>query len=141
MVKPGGVVATFVWSSENLLPGYPLLEAHPDATIPGVAPYVEGRGPESHFLRALGWFRELALQEPTAHTFAGDAYAPLGDDLRRALAALLEMRWPGAESELTEADRAQYRRLCLPESPDFILNHPDYYAFFTCSMFQGRVAS
>jgi hypothetical protein len=24
--------------------------------------------------------------------------------------------------------------------PDFILNHPDYYAFFTHTMFHGKVA-
>jgi demethylmenaquinone methyltransferase/2-methoxy-6-polyprenyl-1,4-benzoquinol methylase len=53
--------------------------------------------------------------------------------------ALFEMRWPGVEAELTQEDRAAYRRLCLPESPDFILNHPDYYAFFTYSMFHGTV--
>ena len=28
----------------------------------------------------------------------------------------------------------------LAEAVDFILNHPDYYAFFTSSMFYGRVA-
>jgi demethylmenaquinone methyltransferase/2-methoxy-6-polyprenyl-1,4-benzoquinol methylase len=55
------------------------------------------------------------------------------------------MRWPGVESELREmgADSeklwAEYQRLCLPESPDFILDHPDYYAFFTYSTFRGRV--
>jgi ubiquinone/menaquinone biosynthesis C-methylase UbiE len=36
-------------------------------------------------------------------------------------------------------DWAQYQRLCQPESPDFILNLPDYYAFFTYSMFRGKV--
>ena len=64
----------------------------------------------------------------------------MSEDLRRALVALFEMRWPGVESELSPEDRAEYRRLCLPESPDFILNHPDYYAFYTCSMFYGEVA-
>jgi demethylmenaquinone methyltransferase/2-methoxy-6-polyprenyl-1,4-benzoquinol methylase len=49
------------------------------------------------------------------------------------------MRWPGAESELSPEDRAAYERLCLPDSPEFILDHPDYYAFFTYTMFSGRV--
>jgi demethylmenaquinone methyltransferase/2-methoxy-6-polyprenyl-1,4-benzoquinol methylase len=55
------------------------------------------------------------------------------------------MRWPGVEPELAQSGAdgehlvAQYRRLCLPESPDLILRHPDYYAFFTYSMFCGRV--
>ena len=81
------------------------------------------------------------MKEPTARTFVDGAYAPLSDDLRCGLTALFEMRWPGVEPELTKEDGAEYRRLCLPESPEFIVNHPDYYAFFTYSMFCGKVAS
>jgi demethylmenaquinone methyltransferase/2-methoxy-6-polyprenyl-1,4-benzoquinol methylase len=141
VVKPRGSVAILAWSSEKLLPGYPQLEAHLDATSSGISPFVRGRKPESHFLRALGWFRDAGLKEHTVRTFTGNAYAPLTDDLRNALIALFQMRWPGVESELTQEDWAEYQRLCLPESPDFILNHPDYYAFFTYSMFHGKVAS
>jgi demethylmenaquinone methyltransferase/2-methoxy-6-polyprenyl-1,4-benzoquinol methylase len=140
VVKPGGTVALLAWSSEQLLPGYPLLEARLRATAPGIAPFVKGRKPGSHFFRALGWFREAGLEECTARTFVGDAHAPLGDDLYRTLVALFQMRWPNVESELSESDWAEVQRLCLPESPDFILDHPDYYAFFTYSMFHGRVA-
>jgi len=140
VVKPGGSVAILAWSSEELLPGHPLLEARLNATSSGIAPFVKGRKPKSHFLRALGWFRDAGLGEPAARTFAGDAHAPLTDDLRSALIALFQMRWPGVESELTQGDWAEYQRLCLPESPDFILDHPDYYAFFTYSMFHGKVA-
>ena len=139
VVKPDGMVAILVWSSETLLPGYPRLEARLRATTAGIAPYEEGKGPELHFLRALGWFRRLGLLEPGARTFAVDAFAPLSDDVRNALAALLDMRWPGALAELTEADQAEYRRLCLPGSPDFIVDHPDYYAFFTYTLFHGKV--
>jgi len=140
VVKPGGSVAILTWSSQMLLPGYPQLEARLNATSSGIAPFTTGRRPESHFLRALGWFRDAGLEKLTVHTFAGGAHAPLTGELRCALMALFEMRWPGAESELTPEDRAEYRRLCLPESPDFVVNHPDYYAFFTYSMFRGRVA-
>ncbi|MDJ0819512.1 MAG: methyltransferase domain-containing protein [Desulfobacterales bacterium] len=140
VVKPGGSVAILACSSEKLLPGYPLLEARLNATSSGIRPFVKGKKPESHFLRALGWLRDAGLEEPTVRTIAGDAYAPLTDDLRSALIALFQMRWPEVESELTQEDWAEYQRLCLPESPDFILNHPDYYAFFTYSMFHGKVA-
>ena len=140
VVRPGGSVAILAWSSQMLLPGYLVLEARLNATSSGIAPFARGKRPELHFLRALGWFRDAGLEEPTARTFAGDAHAPLPDDLRRALIALFEMRWPGVESELTQEDRAEYQRLCLPGSPDFILDHPDYYAFFTYSMFRGQVA-
>ena len=140
VVRPGGSVIILAWSSEMLLPGYPLLEARLHATAAGVAPFVAGAPPEAHFLRALGWFRAAGLVETSARTFADSAHAPLGNDLRAALRALFQMRWPGVEAELSPADRAAYQRLCLPESPDFILDHPDYYAFFTYSMFRGQVA-
>ena len=32
------------------------------------------------------------------------------------------------------------KRLCQPESPDFILDLSDYYAFYTYTMLRGRVA-
>ena len=140
VAKPGGSVTILVWSSQQLLPGYPELEARLNATSSGIAPFVKGKRPETHFFRALGWFREVGLEEPTAQTFVGDAHAPLSDDMRSALVALLEMRWPGVQSEVTPEDWAEFRRLCQPESPDFILDLPDYYAFYTYSMFRGKVA-
>jgi demethylmenaquinone methyltransferase/2-methoxy-6-polyprenyl-1,4-benzoquinol methylase len=146
VVRPGGSVATLAWSSEKLLPGHPLLDAHLAATSSGMAPFAKGKEPGSHFLRALGWFRAAGLQGCTARTFVGGAHAPLTADQRSALAALFEMRWPGVESELSREDAdgyhplSEYQRLCQPGSPDFILDHPDYYAFFTYSMFEGRVA-
>jgi demethylmenaquinone methyltransferase/2-methoxy-6-polyprenyl-1,4-benzoquinol methylase len=140
VTKPGGSIAILAWSSEKLLPGYPSLEARLGATSAGIAPFTEGKRPEHHFLRALGWFRQAGLEGLTARTLAGDAYAPLDDALRDALIALFRMRWPGVESELTREDWAAFQRLCLPESPDFIVDAPDYYAFFTYSMFQGKVA-
>lgn len=140
VVRPGGKVAILAWSSETLLPGYPLLEARLQATSSGIAPFMKGARPESHFLQAPGWFREAGLEKMAARTFAGTAHAPLSDALRNALTALFGMRWPEVESELTDEEAAEYRRLCLPESADFIVDHPDYYAFFTYSMFVGQVA-
>ena len=139
VVKPGGSVVVIAWSSQQMLPGYPLLEAHLNATSPGIAPFSREMRPELHFLRMAGWFREAGLEEITVRTFAGDVCAPLSNDIRSALIALLEMRWTGVQPELSEDDWAEFQRLCLPESPDFILNLLDYYAFYTYSMFRGRV--
>jgi SAM-dependent methyltransferase len=140
VVKPGGIIAIGAWSSENLLPGYPRLEARLEATSAGIAPFVQGKKPESHFFRALGWFHELGLKEPRGQIFADSVYAPLKDEIRNALVALFDMRWPGVSNELSPEDLAEFERLCLPDSPDFILNLPDYYAFFSYSMFWGKVA-
>jgi len=139
VVRPGGSVAILAWSSQMLLPGYPELEAHLNTTSAGIAPFARDSRPEAHFLRGLGWFRGAGLEARSVQTFAGSAHAPLSDEIRAALLAILEMRWPGVEAELTEENRLQYRRLCLPGSPDLILDHPDYYAFFTYSMFRGRI--
>jgi ubiquinone/menaquinone biosynthesis C-methylase UbiE len=141
VVRPGGTVAILVWSSQMLLPGYPLLEARLNATSSGIAPFTKSMRPESHWLCALGWFHEVGLKEPRAQTFVGDFHAPLSDEMRAALISLFDMRWVGVESELTEEDWAEYQRLCLPDSPDFIVNRPDYYAFFTETLFQGKVAT
>ena len=139
MVKPGGSVIILAWSSQQLLPGYPVLEAHLNATSSGIAPFARGMRPELHFLRMLGWLRRAGLEEITARTFAGDVCAPLSDEIRDALIALLEMRWVDVQPELSQEDWVRFQRLCLPESPDFILNLPDYYAFYTYSMFRGMV--
>jgi ubiquinone/menaquinone biosynthesis C-methylase UbiE len=141
VVKPGGIVAIAAWSSEKLLPGYPRLEARLGTTSSGIAPFVHGKDPALHFYRALGWFHELELREVRAKVFAGSVHAPLDDNVRQALKELFEMRWPDVASELSPEDWSEFQRLCRPDSPDFILNLPDYYAFFTYSMFRARKAS
>jgi demethylmenaquinone methyltransferase/2-methoxy-6-polyprenyl-1,4-benzoquinol methylase len=140
VVRPGGTVAILAWSSQQLLPGYPRLEARLNATSAGIAPFRNGAKPERHFFHALGWFRDLGLRETGAQTFAGEVYAPLSDEIRTALISLFEMRWGGAQSELSRDDWELYRRLTRPGSSDFILDHPDYYAFFNYSLFHGKVA-
>lgn len=140
VVKPGGIVAISAWSSENILPGYPRLEARLRATSGGIAPFVHGKKPETHFLRALSWFREIGLKEPAAKVFADSFYAPLSPEIRDALVGLFEMRWPDVEIELSSDDQAEFQRLCREDSPDFILNLSDYYAFFTHTLFWGKIA-
>ncbi len=140
VVKPGGIVAGSAWSSENLLPGHPLLEARLGATSAGIAPFVHGKKPETHFLRSLGWFRKTGLKEPGAKVFADSFHAPLNHEIRNALVSLFDMRWPDVEPELSFDDQSEFRRLCSPESPDFILNLPDYYVFFTYTLFWGKTA-
>jgi demethylmenaquinone methyltransferase/2-methoxy-6-polyprenyl-1,4-benzoquinol methylase len=139
VVKPGGLVSFLIWSHQQLLPGYPLLEARLNATTVGIAPFASDMRPDLHPLRALGWLREAGLAEPAALAFAGSACAPLSHELYNALASLIGMRWPGASSELSEEDGREYERLCRAESPDFVLNLPDYYGYFVYTLFWARV--
>ena len=139
VVKPGGTVAILGWSSQQVLPGYPVLEARLNARASCVIPYVKGKRAECNFLRALGWFRDAGFEEATVETFVGDVHAPLNDELRSALLMVFDMLWGELQTELTPEDRMEYERLCLTESPDLILNQPDYYAFLTYTMFHGKV--
>jgi ubiquinone/menaquinone biosynthesis C-methylase UbiE len=139
VVRPGGTIAILFWSSQRLLPGYPLLEARLNATLAANFPYTDGVKPALHILRALGWLQEIGLEEPQVRTFVADVQAPLDNAARNALTASFRMFWRKAESEITPEDWAEFQRLCQPESPDFILNLPDYYAFITYSLFCGRV--
>ena len=140
VVRPGGLIALFFWSSQVLLPGYPWLEAQLNTTRSGLAPFAPEMAPRSHSLCALGWFRDAGLVDLGAETLAHAVSAPLTPEVRAGLLALLWMRWQGAEAELAPADWAEYRRLCAPESPDLIVDQPGYCAFWTCSLFYGRVA-
>jgi demethylmenaquinone methyltransferase/2-methoxy-6-polyprenyl-1,4-benzoquinol methylase len=138
VVQPGGCVAISAWTSQQLLPGHSMLEARLNATCSAYAPFFQGKSPESYYLRALRWFSEAGVTNAIARTFAGDIQAPLSIEYRAALISLFEMLWN--ESVATEADRLEYRRLCRAESPDCILNLPEYYAFFTYTLFSGRVS-
>jgi ubiquinone/menaquinone biosynthesis C-methylase UbiE len=139
VTKPGGRIALLAWSSQQLIPGHPALEAQLNATSAGIAPFSPGNNPDQHFLRALGWFQQLGLEALNAQTFASSVHAPLSDEIREAWQSLIEMRWPGVRQELSQADWVESQRLCRSDSSDYILNAPDYYGFYTYSLFQGKV--
>jgi demethylmenaquinone methyltransferase/2-methoxy-6-polyprenyl-1,4-benzoquinol methylase len=140
VVRPGGRAAILAWTSQQVLPGYPLLEARLNATGSAYAPLLRGARPESHFMRALHSFAEAGLIDAKAQTFVGEVQAPLSVECRIALTSLFEMLWETTSPEVMEADRLEYQRLCRADSPDFILDLPEYYAFFTYTLFSGIVA-
>ena len=139
VVKPGGIIAIVFYSSQMLLPGYPVLEAKLNATSSGIAPFNAGMRPESHSFRAQGWFRKLNVRDVRTQTFVDTVQAPLSDDIYNAITSLFQMRWVDVDKEMSGDDIADYHRLCEPVSPDYIVKHPDYYAFFTYTMFHGQV--
>ncbi len=139
VVRPGGSVFLLGWSSQQLLPGYPLLEARLNATCSGFIPFLKAKNPEENFLRAIRSFNNAGLDDVKAQTFVSDIQAPLHMDERTALISLFEMLWGDPQPEVLPEDWKEYQRLCLPESPDFILDNSDYYAFFTYSLFRGKV--
>jgi ubiquinone/menaquinone biosynthesis C-methylase UbiE len=139
VVKPGGEVILLGWSSQQLLPGYPLLEARLNATCSGYVPFLKEKSPELNFMRANHWFQQTGLNEIKAQTFVGEVQSPLSSGEQTALISLFDMLWGSPQPETSPEDWRQYQQLCRPESPDFILDIPDYYAFFTYSVFRGKV--
>lgn len=139
VVKPGGRIILLGWSLQQFLPGHPLLEARLNGTCSGYLPFLKDTRPEQNFMRTLGWFRKAGLDDAQAQTFVGEVQAPLDPRERTALTSLFEMLWGVQQPEVSCEDWEAYQRLCNPASPEFILNLPDYYGFFTYSMFGGRV--
>jgi demethylmenaquinone methyltransferase/2-methoxy-6-polyprenyl-1,4-benzoquinol methylase len=139
VVKPGGDVILLGWSSQQLLPGYPLLEARLNATCSGYIPFLKEKSPDSNFMRASYWFQKAGLAEIKAQTFIGEVQSPLISNQRTALISLFQMLWGSPQPATSPEDWRQYQQLCKAESPDFILDIPDYYGFFTYTMFRGKV--
>jgi len=141
VVRPGGMIALLAWSSQQLLPGYSMLEARLNATCSAYAPFLESQPARSHFQRALYWFSKAGLTNATYNTFVGQIQAPLRPEIRDGMALLFEMLWGDGIDQTSKADMEAYRQLCTPTSPDFIVDIPEYCGFFTYTMFTGRVAA
>jgi len=137
ILKPGGLLLLAIWSAQQLLPGYPLLEAKLNATAAGIAPFKRGDRPEHHFLRLPGWMERAGFVDVRARPFSEGVCAPLSAPMHDALLSLIEMRWPKMQKELRPPERRLYLRITDPSSPQFILNLPGYYAFYTFTLFSA----
>jgi len=140
VLKPEGTVALVYWSSQTLLPGYPVLEAKLNEAFVHTVPYLAGISPELHFLRARSWLEEAGFTEPQTSTFLAEIERPQTPENHRALAECYAMFWGELAERVDAADWELYRRLSDLDSPEFIADTPDYYAFLTYTLFQARVA-
>lgn len=139
VVKAGGRIILLGWSSQSLLPGYPLLEARLNGTCSGYLPFLKDTRPEFSFMRASHWFHLAGLKDVNAQTFIKDINVPLEEPQCNALASLFDMLWGIPQPEVSQEDWNEYQRLCDPTSEDFILNVPGYHGFFTYTLFHGTV--
>ena len=139
VVTPGGKIGLFFWSSQKLLPGYPLLEARLNATCAANFTGPFGIQPELHSTRALGWFQMAGLIEPKVQNFVVEFQAPFSDEEKETLVGTFKMFWNKAKPEVSDEVWGEYKRLCRPSSPDFILNLPDYYGYIVYSLFYAIV--
>jgi ubiquinone/menaquinone biosynthesis C-methylase UbiE len=138
VLRPGGTVALVYWSSQTLLPGYPVLEAKLNEAFVRTVPYLAGVSPKLHFLRAGSWLKEAGFAGPQARTFLAEIETPQTPGARQALAECYAMFWGDLAGRVDKADWQLYQRLCNIDSPDFIAGTPGYYAFLTYTLFQAQ---
>ncbi|MBN1532040.1 MAG: class I SAM-dependent methyltransferase [Spirochaetes bacterium] len=137
VLRPGGSLFILFWTSQRLLPGYPVLEALLNATSPATAPFCRGMGPSRHVFNAGDWLESAGFKNIAVKTYTGDIAAPLSGNDREALHILLRMFWGESEPEISGEDWKKFMRLCDPESDEYILNNRHYYGFYTYSLFRG----
>ncbi|MBL7136565.1 MAG: class I SAM-dependent methyltransferase [Candidatus Marinimicrobia bacterium] len=137
VIKPGGSVFILFWSSQKLLPGYPLLEARLNTTSSATAPFINGMEPKNHILNGRYWLEKVNFKDIIVKTYLGDIIAPLSKNDRHALNILFEMFWGESQSEVSKGDWKDFKRLCDPNSDDYILNNQHYYGFYTYTLFKG----
>ncbi|MBA3074909.1 MAG: methyltransferase domain-containing protein [Anaerolineae bacterium] len=137
VVKRNGSVFISAWSSQRILPGYPLLENRLNADYSAYNPYLQGKLPENHFLNMQYWFEKFGLEQVSVNTFSMDLQAPLTPLEQKALASLFEMLWERPVSSTSSQEWKDFDRLCKLESAEFLPARQDYYGFFTYTLFQA----
>jgi len=137
VVRPGGRVGLLFFAAQVLLGGYPALEARLDAAHARRSPYL-GAVVDLQPARALAWLEGAGLERASVRTFTADVQAPLDPKTREALAFWIDMLWGELGPGLPAGDRELFRRLCLPDSPEFVGDRPGYAGFLTYQLFVAR---
>jgi ubiquinone/menaquinone biosynthesis C-methylase UbiE len=137
VIKPGGSVFILFWSSQKLLPGYPILEAKLNTTSSATAPFITGMNPLHHILNGKYWLEKVSFTDILVKTYLADIAAPLNENDQNALIVLFQMFWGEAESEIGKDDWEDFNRLIDPNSSDYILNNRHYHGFYTYTLFKG----
>jgi ubiquinone/menaquinone biosynthesis C-methylase UbiE len=137
VLRCGGKLGLLYWSSQQLLPGYPLLEARLGTALAARVPYLAAKAPEQHFMRAAGWLAAAGFVDLRARTYVAELSGPLSAPQREGLAYCLQMLWGGFETEVPSDDWRAFERLSRLQSKDCLLRRPDYYGFVTYTLFTG----
>jgi SAM-dependent methyltransferase len=137
VLRPGGRLGLFYWSSQSLLPGHPLLEARLGAAFAATIPYLSSVPPDQHFLRAGSWLAAAGLERVTARTYLAELRGPLRPTQREGLAHCLQMLWGDLEGEVSGDDWELFTRLSHPESGESLVARDDYYGVVAYALFQG----
>lgn len=94
--------------------------------------------PINHIINGRCWLQKAYFNDISVKTYLGDIIAPLSENDRNTLNLLFQMFWGESESEVTESDWKDFKRICDPDSDDYILNNQHYYGFYTYTLFRGK---
>lgn len=135
-LKPGGPLAIFYgnWLRPLYLPGYARLEHLICAARETVYARERLWQGEPHPERALAWLAHAGLVSPALQCFPVLHRQPLPPEVRRYITTAIlgghyadALTSAGRDVGMTGADEALWQRLSDSDSPDFILDRPDYY--------------
>jgi len=141
VLRPGGRVFLASWSSQQLLPGYSLLEAALNAKSSAYQPYLQGNAPENYFMRLPLWLEKMSFQDMRVRTFVEDIQSPLSMAQRKAIISLFGMLWDLSSANLSDEDKTLFQKIGDPDSPDFLPDQAAYYGFFTYTLVSARLES
>lgn len=137
ILKPGGKLYMSYWTSQKFLQGYPLLEAKLNASESANAPFRKSMKPYTHVLNARKWLHKGGFNTVHGSTYVHDINGPLDDAEKTALSIFFQMFWENASDSVSKTEWKLYNELSSQNSDKFILNDPEYYAFFGYTLFQG----
>ena len=137
VIKPGGSIFLSYWSSQKLLPGYPLLEAKLNTSSSATAPFTESTRPENHMMNAGKWLHNMNFRDINTKTFIGNINPSLSKNDQKALKILFQMLWDKSDSVLNEEERKLFSALTDEQSNRYILHDPNYCGFYTYTLFTG----
>jgi demethylmenaquinone methyltransferase/2-methoxy-6-polyprenyl-1,4-benzoquinol methylase len=137
ILKPGGKIYLLFWTSQKILPGYPLLEARLNATTSANVPYLNDMNPDNHILYGRKWLSKAKFKNIEVKSFTENIVGPLNKIDKIALTTFFQMFWGDSKNELSKEDWDKFNEFCSTKSNKFILNNPDYYGFYIYTLFQG----
>ena len=132
ITKNKGTIAIVFWSSQKILPGYPLIESSLNATLTANRALYPGMEPELHFMKASSWLKKAGLQNIQSRTFASD--------IKNFPLNLASMFWGRAEQEVSPEVWGKYKKISDKDSEEYPFNNDDYTGFLTYTMFTGQVS-
>ena len=137
-LKPGGKLHLTFWTSQQLLPGYPILEARLNTATSAHAPFTKDMPPDDHVLLTSKWMAGAGFREIRSQTFTQTINGPLGNEGKQAINILSGMMWHTAPDEGLQKEWGKLQQLMDDDSQ--LLHSPYYHGCFSYTLFTGKKA-